>query len=459
MDHRLPWVALGLVAVMSGCGSTGGAGLSGMSGAAGSAAGNAAGSAAGGTAGSGAHEGVAGAGASGAASLAGGAGTSEAGGTSAGAAGSSGGAGGERPFYPLGMNDVTILAPLPASLDKPVLLRATDLADDGSGLVPQALVDRLLGSGPFGEAIATFAPVYGSLHLVAVRFDLCDRHLPGACPEAEDARMRLVFQPLLDPPRAQDVGFHAFYSIRNDEISGAVAALRKLATLAPAQTGPLGVSLALGAADPEPYANQLRAFVRRYGGEARLVRLTMNALDLKFSALVWSLRGLEKKGTVFSEMTIPGTTEMSGEVAERVTLTGNPGYDTAPNTDTPAGLRVALSQLKFDAADPTNKRTALAALAAVESPLTATAETVACVGCHVSTVVMSARNTSSAIDPLTLPGRYTSKFDLATTGGKSAQTPTTLRALGYLGQQPMISQRVVNDTAQALTEIEQRFPQ
>ena len=81
----------------------------------------------------------------------------------------------------------------------------------------------------------------------------------------------------------------------------------------------------------------------------------------------------------------------------------------------------------------------------------------ACVGCHVSTVVTAARATA-AIDPLTLPGRYTSKFDLSTAGGKSAETQTTLRALGYLRQLPMISQRVVNDTAQTLTEIEQRFP-
>ena len=33
-----------------------------------------------------------------------------------------------------------------------------------------------------------------------------------------------------------------------------------------------------------------------------------------------------------------------------------------------------------------------------------------------------------------------------------------IRALGYVGRQPLISQRVVNDTAQTLTEIEQRYP-
>ena len=112
----------------------------------------------------------------------------------------------------------------------------------------------------------------------------------------------------------------------------------------------------------------------------------------------------------------------------------------------------------FDGADTTKKRASLAALAAVDNPLSHTAETVACVACHVSTVVMNARAASAAIDPLALPGRYTSKFDLSTAGGKSAETQTTLRALGYLRQLPMISQRVVNDTAQTLTEIEQRFP-
>jgi hypothetical protein len=57
-----------------------------------------------------------------------------------------------------------------------------------------------------------------------------------------------------------------------------------------------------------------------------------------------------------------------------------------------------------------------------------------------------------------LPGRYTSKFDLSVAGGMSTQTSFTIRALGYVAQKPLISQRVVNDTAQTLTEIEARFP-
>ncbi len=133
-------------------------------------------------------------------------------------------------------------------------------------------------------------------------------------------------------------------------------------------------------------------------------------------------------------------------------------YDPFPPTDTPPGLLGASRQYLFNAADEATKRGYLAALTAVDNPLSHTAETVACVACHVSTVVLDARVTATVTDPLTLPGRYTSTYDLSIAGGKSAQTPTTLRALGYLGTQPMISQRVVNDTAQTLTEIDQRFP-
>ena len=70
---------------------------------------------------------------------------------------------------------------------------------------------------------------------------------------------------------------------------------------------------------------------------------------------------------------------------------------------------------------------------------------------------MATRAPNFGIDPLTLPGRYTSKFDLSTAGGKSAESQA-IRALGYIARLPLISQRVVNDTAQTLTELEQRYP-
>jgi hypothetical protein len=427
-------------------GTSGSNGVSGAGGASGGPGVSGAGGASGGPGVSGAGGASGGPGVSGAGGASGGPGVS-------GAAGDGGTAGDIGTFYPLDMNDVTILVPLPASTATPVVLRGNDLADDGTVLVPRALVDRLDADADFGQPILP-PQAYERLHVVAVRFDLCDRHLPGPCPEDEDGRLRLVFQPIADGQGADDVGFHAFYAIPNHEIPGAVAAMRDLARIATSQSGPLRVSPALGAADPSAYAAKLRAVVKRYGGEARIVRLTMNARSRISAQVQWVLRGAEKEGDAFGDIAIPGATA----ILETVALGGDPSFDIMPVTDTPAGFLDAMRSWIFDGADETKQRGALASLAAIESPLSHTAETVACAGCHVSTVIMKARATSSGMDPMMLPGRYTSRFDLSVVGGKSAETRVTIRALGYLAKDPMISQRVVNDTAQTLTEIEHRFP-
>ena len=433
-------IALG-VAVL-GCGSRDGSGR--PAGAAGSVANGAGGAGATTIGGAGGAAAGIGGSAAGAANAAGG----DAGGSAA------GGTGGSIPFYPLDMNDVTILAPLPPSSATPVLLRGTDLAHDGTAFVPRVLFDRLAAGGELGSSAVLNAATYDRLQLVAVRFDLCDRHLPGVCPETEDARMRLVFQPLLPDGQAEDAGFHAFYALRTDEISGAVAALRELSMLAPPQTGALRVSPALGADNPEAYATKLRAFIERYGGETRLVRLTMNAQPQIFAQVRWVFRGVEKKADAFSDMPLVGGN--ASDISESVILNGS-SFDVMPSTDTPSGLLGAIQKSVFDAASATQQRDYLSALAAVENPLIHTAETLACVACHVTTFVTSTRATDSSIDPLTLPARYTSKFELSTNAGEAATT-RGIRALGYNARQPMISQRVVNDTAQTLAEIEQRYP-
>jgi hypothetical protein len=133
------------------------------------------------------------------------------------------------------------------------------------------------------------------------------------------------------------------------------------------------------------------------------------------------------------------------------------GFEVITVTDTPAGLQGAISMTMWVAADAAKKRDYLAVLAAVENPLTHTAETVACVGCHVSTHLLPSLAASLGVDPLAVPGRYTSRFDLSTAAGILTQTDGTIRALGYAGRGTLISQRVANETAQVLTEIEQRF--
>lgn len=355
------------------------------------------------------------------------------------------------PYFPLGMNDVTILVPLPASLASPVVLRASDPSEQG----------HVLARGAFDGLMVWVTPIpvaYERLHIVGVRFDLCDRSTPGPCGGGADGRMRLVFQPVLDGAGgAEDIGVHVFYSIPAAEIPAAIGALRALARKqSTPYESPLQPSPALSASN-EPYASDLRAFVRRYARDQHIVRVTINALDSPHLAstgrIRWLMNGIEGRDAT-PTVVVPGTAGANGQ---GVQFSGNASYVAGPSSDLPAGLNDVLLQSTFDAASDTEKGRLLDALATADNPLLSAPSNVPCVACHVSTVVTAARAATSNIDPTTLPSRYASSHDLSVGAGGSTVTDRTLRAFGWLGTQPMISQRVVNETAQVVDEIEARF--
>ena len=95
-------------------------------------------------------------------------------------------------------------------------------------------------------------------------------------------------------------------------------------------------------------------------------------------------------------------------------------------------------------------------LAAAENPNVSAPDTVSCIACHVSTQLTHLRTTEVGADPTSIAGRYTSSYDLTVQG--TLRTARTLRALGWLHRDRIISQRVVNDTAQLLLELQARFP-
>jgi hypothetical protein len=72
---------------------------------------------------------------------------------------------------------------------------------------------------------------------------------------------------------------------------------------------------------------------------------------------------------------------------------------------------------------------------------------------------MRDRAARANIDPLTVAGRFTAgpSLDLSPLLPEDTFSGRTLRALGYVGGSPVASQRVVNETAQVLMEIEARF--
>jgi hypothetical protein len=370
------------------------------------------------------------------------------------------------PYFPLGMNDVTILAPLPASAASPTILRASDLKS-GKSTVENNEDEPVLGYDAFLGLVKwvpdNMLPIgtYDRLQIVALRFDLCDRSKPGPCTRSDDGRLRMVLQAIADDATAEDVALHVFYSVPNDEVPGLIGELRALARIqSEPPSSPLKASPALASGNAA-YANALRDLVRRHASHRRFVRLTtILRQPPPFAPNAWYMTGIVDPAGI-----APVRVGDSIVSAEAPVLVAHASYDVeSPSeaygnaiNDKPPGLDGILKGDGFESHTDARKKEELALLATVDNPLVSSPDTAQCIACHASTVVAANRATRAGIDLGAITGRYTSTHDLSIDAGHSRETDLSLRALGWLGSTPMISQRVVNETAQVVDEVEAQF--
>lgn len=341
----------------------------------------------------------------------------------------------------LGLNDVTFLLPLEP-------LDAGTAFPSAVSIIPLPLFTRLT------EASPRVSTDLSRLRVLAVRFDVCDRALPQPCQPGADGSLRLVLQPVFaNPPLVEDVTFHAFFPIPPSELPEVVDTLRALAALQDLPRGaPLQVSTAFRA--QVTFRERLAGLVARYAVSQRLTRLTLFGQESERAAIVWIFRGEElQPGGTLGPITIPSISMPSQEVL----LFGGDSYQVTPVADAPVGFARVVMETQFRNASPSEQLDSVRALLAVDNPTLHTANTAQCVSCHVSTTLVTPRSTDAGIDVTTLAERFASTtFDLTPLG--STGRARTLRALGYFGSSPLVSQRVVNETANVVGELEARFP-
>lgn len=342
---------------------------------------------------------------------------------------------------PLGLNDVTFLLPLePLDAGTPFPAAVS--------LIPLPLFTRLT------EASPRVSTDLSRLRVLGIRFDACDRATPEPCALDADGSLRLVLQPVFaNPPLVEDVTFHAFFPIPARELPEVVDTLRALAALQDVPRGaPMQVSIAFRT--NAAFQSRLAALVARYAVSQRLVRLTLFGQESERAAIVWIFRGEElQPGGALGPISIPSIAMPSQEVL----LFGGDSYQVTPLADAPVGFSRVVMETQFRNSSPTAQLDSVRALLAVDNPTLHTANTVQCVSCHVSTTLLTPRSTDAGIDVTPLAERYTSStFDLTPLG--STGRARTLRALGYFGSSPLVSQRVVNETANVVGELEARFP-
>jgi hypothetical protein len=351
--------------------------------------------------------------------------------------------------YPLGMNDISMLLPVPLLLFQPLVAAMDDLEmPDGSHVapVPFALFSRLVTNHH------DIMYDYSDYEVFAIRFDLCDRVAPGPCPEGVDGSLRLVFQPIarshLGPA---DVGVHAFYTIPPAEIAAAINQLRVIARV----SGVVQASSLRARGSDNKIEAAMRALLASYARPERLIRLALMGHDENNPDPRVVFRALEIHGAEIVDLPVATVGALQQDAVPADT---DPSYVVTPVADSPQGLALTLSSGAFNAATPEDQRAALDALVATQNPALHNNTTVQCVACHVSTYLAVHRGRVAGIDIFALSSRFTSERQLQVGDGDAELDPQSLHAFSWRLDRPEISQRVANETAMVLDEIEARFP-
>ncbi len=349
----------------------------------------------------------------------------------------------------LGLNDVSVLLPVPSSPSAPGYLGPKSAGDRGQ-LLPKAVYDEI----PEFPVVPAQGLDYARMRTVAIRFDGCFKRPQSAC----EAQIRLVMQPITDAGDTRDSALHLFYKLSDDELPGLVHDLRTLRTLAPeVADAPLDVHAGFAAQGGEgAYATALNDLVLRLAGEQNLVRMTF-FLRAPPANEVWFFGGFDRKDGVLSQLDIVGV----GKSNQRVIHTPSEGgysLDLLPVEKTPEDTSLLLTSEGAKAASREDLEKALGAFARIENPTRYSPDDLPCAGCHVSSAVTGHAKQNLQAELTKMPDVFTSARDLSLRGEASGFT-SSLRAFGWFGKKAMISQRVVNESAAVADDLEKRFPE
>jgi hypothetical protein len=373
----------------------------------------------------------------------------------------------------IGMNDVSILFPLPANAaDIDNLLGPAATGSLGT-LLPSALYTAtgpIGGSGPVVSQGGVGRAAYGDLRVVAMRVDPCFASLaPDPQGAGCTAQLRLVFQEVLlgqtigvgnqtvTAVAAFDSGLHAFYQLSRDQVlslARALVALR-VANEAGDVLGPLAphpVMVRQGLAGP--MSQGVQRLILQYAGEQNLVRAALASLIGSQGVSIWDMSAFDvgAGATVATPRTIPTLVVPAGGNASLEVITAG-GLQATFGPTTAGDLDFTALGNQPAALSASARQAALDAMVRVENPKDSSPETVDCGSCHMAAPVEKfVAMPQFAFDDTTGPlafrpdGRDVTSADMRATQDPTIFFPD-LHVFSYFGPYPSISQRAVNETA------------
>jgi hypothetical protein len=358
------------------------------------------------------------------------------------------------------MNDVSILFPLTGA---PSSYLTPSAAGRGGVLLPPQLYDAVEGIGSASPSEQRAA--YADLRVVAMRLDPCFASLdPDPHGNGCTSQLRLVFQEVTatgGKTTAADSGLHVFYAISRDDLIamvGQIQALReasapgeRLGGLAP---HPIIVREGLDG----PMAAGVRDAILQYAGAGEITRVTSFSLG---NTNLWDFFAFDVADPLaptVSFRSVPTIEPGLSPVFQRGDGMGADTSDTvdgefAPVTSSADGFAPLANETTAAAMTSDARKAAFDGLVRVDHPAKNSPETIDCATCHLATPVsaMIAEPLYGLVerdDPdafhadgtFVLPGEMTPTF-------LHGDRPFNLHAFSYVGADPAINQRTVNETA------------
>ncbi|HTR50858.1 MAG TPA: hypothetical protein VMJ10_09140 [Kofleriaceae bacterium] len=354
-----------------------------------------------------------------------------------------------------------MLLPLPATNDDLDAMLAPTAMGNGGQLLPLDIYQNA-GEVP-----------YDQLRVVAFRFDPCFGQLgtitdPSTCQN----QLRLVFQPIdtdtvdsASPFFVEDAAVHAFYSITRDQLLDAideVTAARE-SDVGDDDLGPLAPHpVVVREGHTGVLAQAFEAMILKYAGAANLVRFTTleeevadaggSNAPIIGAGDFWQLQSFQVAAGAATPLQIPTlpmpTTSMTISAAtEPLEATGEPVTSSSDN------LMLLADFMQASAAMPAARESAFDAALRVLNPADNSPNTIDCASCHLAQPAIQLVGAQLGMNPAGNSNAFVASpsipaADLAqTTQLVGSDGVLNIHAFSYRNANPMINQRVIDETA------------
>lgn len=363
-----------------------------------------------------------------------------------------------------GLNDVSILLPLPSTPVEMQELLAPSSQGRSGPLIEAKLLNRLpnliVDDGDHAARLR-------QLRVVGVRFDPCFTEGEGPVPCRR--QIRLVLQPISffqNDPMTFDAAMHVFYDFTADEWKEVVAAWK--ATLAGNSAEVAGLPLQIHPAIRSEglkgaYWNALKALILRFCDSSRTTRLTVSSVNT--FGTQWAFQGFDvvDQGDVrdLRPIVIPRTDGKAGQVfvsglRDVTEFNARILPDMEHEPQWPVLMRDSVLAKRSMSA--TDQLKAMERAFEFENPERFNTSNLDCASCHVAQTVRlwGERHIDNWwSDPGIQKAKFVSRWNLE---NKSVRPYLTnrVRAFGYFVDEPLFSQRVINETA-AVADLMARY--